>query len=203
MSPRATLLEALFLLTVGAAIGVVLVMLTQSTFILSLGLAGLLGGYFYTARPIQLGYRGMGEFVIAALFGLLPVYGSYYLQAGAIDAVPLVPAIIVSILIFLVILINEFPDLSADAAVNKKTLVVWLGVPVCVWICRIALVASFALATAMLFRRPTFVGGLLYLITLPIALMVIKSANPTDLAKPCYWVQARSLSLCTVSAVLH
>ena len=159
MSPRATLLEALFLLTVGAAIGVVLVMLTQSTFILSLGLAGLLGGYFYTARPIQLGYRGMGEFVIAALFGLLPVYGSYYLQAGAIDAVPLVPAIIVSILIFLVILINEFPDLSADAAVNKKTLVVWLGVPVCVWICRIALVASFALATAMLFRRPTFVGG--------------------------------------------
>jgi 1,4-dihydroxy-2-naphthoate octaprenyltransferase len=129
----------------------------------------------------------MGELFIALLFGLLPVYGSYYLQAGAIDAVPLVPAIIVSILIFLVILINEFPDLSADAAVNKKTLVVWLGIPVCVWIYRIALAISFSLAIAMLFRRLTFVAGLLYLLTLPIALAAIKSANPTDLAKPGYW----------------
>ena len=187
MSPRATLLEALFLLTVGAAIGVILILFTHSIFILSLGLAGLLGGYFYTARPIQLGYRGMGEFVISALFGLLPVYGSYYLQSGAIDAVPLVPAVIVSILIFLVILINEFPDLSADAAVNKKTLVVWLGIPVCVWIYRITLVASFGLAMTMLSRRLTFCAGLAYLLTAPLALMAIKAANPADLAKPGYW----------------
>lgn len=56
LSPKATLLEALFLLTIGAAIGVIIILLTQSVFILILGLAGLLGGFFYTARPIQLGY---------------------------------------------------------------------------------------------------------------------------------------------------
>ena len=96
----------------------------------------------------------MGELAIALLFGLLPVYGSYYLQTTKIDFAPLLPACIVGILISLVILVNEFPDLTADAAVNKKTLVVHFGVPATVWIYRVALAASFVIAAAMLiFRR--------------------------------------------------
>lgn len=184
LSPRATLLTAIVCLAIGSAIGLVIVLLTQSLFILALGLIGLLGGYFYTARPIQLGYRCIGELVIALLFGLLPVYGSYYLQAETIDTVPLTPAVIVSILIFLVILVNEFPDSIADAAVNKRTLIVRFGVPVGVWIYRIALIVSFAVAAVMLMRRPTFFAGLFYLFVLPITVPAIKSANKNDLAKP-------------------
>ena len=105
-------------------IGIVIYLITQSVVILILGAIGLLGGYFYTASLIRLGYRGAGEIIIAFLFGIGPVYGSYYLQAGIIDFAPLGPSIIISMLIFLVILINEFPDAEADAAVNKKTLVV-------------------------------------------------------------------------------
>ena len=184
LSARTTLLEALFLLTVGSAIGLVIVLLTQSVFVLFLGLAGVLGGFFYTARPIQLGYRGVGEFVIALLFGLLPVYGSYYLQAGMIDTVALLPAVIVSVLIFLVILVNEFPDFPADAAVNKRTLVVCFGVQASVWIYRGMLVASFVPAVAMLTDRVTFFAGLFYLLTFPIAVLAVKAVNKTDLAKP-------------------
>jgi 1,4-dihydroxy-2-naphthoate octaprenyltransferase len=184
LSPRATLLAALAFLAIGAAIGLVIVLVTQSLVILLLGLAGLLGGFFYTARPIQLGYRGVGELVIALLFGLLPVYGSYYLQTQAIETVPLSPALVVSILIFLLILVNEFPDVDADAAVNKKTLVVWLGVPACVWIYRVALAVSFLIAAAMLFYRMTFFAGLFYLFTLPLAVSAIRSVNKRDLVKP-------------------
>jgi len=184
-SPRATLLTALFFLIAGAAIGIVIFLLTQSVFILILGLVGLLGGFFYTAPPVQLGYRCVGEFVIALLFGLLPVYGSYYLQTEAIDAIPLLPAAIVAILIFLVILVNEFPDVSADAAVNKRTLVVRLGVPASVWIYRTALITSFLIAAAaMLISRLMFFAGLFYLFTLPIAVLAIKFVNKRDLVKP-------------------
>jgi len=184
LSPRATLLTAIGCLAIGAGIGLVIILLTRSIFILALGLIGLLGGYFYTARPIQLGYKCIGEFVIALLFGLLPVYGSYCLQTEAIDAVPLTPAVIVSILIFLVILVNEFPDASADAAVNKRTLIVRFGVPAGVWIYRIALTVSFIVAGGMLTGRRTFFAGLFYLFALPIAALAIKSANKNDLAKP-------------------
>jgi 1,4-dihydroxy-2-naphthoate octaprenyltransferase len=184
ISPRTELLAALTALAAGSAIGLVIVLLTKSLLILILGIIGLLGGFFYTAPPIKLGYRCVGEFVIALLFGLLPVFGSYYLQTGKIDVIPLLPAGIVAVLIFLIILINEFPDLEADAAVNKTTLVVCFGVPTSVWIYRIALILSFVFAAAMLISRSMFLAGLLYLFTLPIAVLTVKSANKEDLVKP-------------------
>ena len=185
LSPKTILLLALLALTAGAAIGAVIVLLTRSVFILILGLIGLLGGFFYTAPPIRLGYRSVGEPVIALLFGLLPVYGSYYLQTETIDIIPLLPAVIVGILIFLVILINEFPDVAADAAVNKRTLVVRFGISASVWIYRIALVTSFLVAAvATLIYRPFVFAGLFYLLTLPIAIVAIKAANKDDLLKP-------------------
>jgi 1,4-dihydroxy-2-naphthoate octaprenyltransferase len=184
LSPKAILLTALISFAVGAAAGVVIVILTESLFILILGLIGLLGGFFYTAPPVKLGYRYVGEFIIALLFGFFPVYGSYYLQTGMLGTIPLLPGCIVGILIFLVIFINEFPDFKADAAVDKKTLVVHFGVPVSVWIYRTVLIASFLIAAAMMIYRSMFFSGLLYLVTLPIAVFAIKSANKSDLAKP-------------------
>jgi len=184
LSPKQTLLAAWVALAAGSAVGAVIVLWTRSVFILALGLIGLLGGYFYTAAPVRLGYRCVGEFVIAMLFGLLPVYGSYYLQTGTIDAVPILPACIVSILIFLVILVNEFPDAAADVAVGKKTLVVRFGVPASAWIYKVAIVASYVIAAAMLVCQQMFFVGLFYLLTLPIAIIAIKAANEKDLATP-------------------
>lgn len=193
LSPKAVLLAALVALAVASAIGTVIVLLTRSVFILVLGLIGLLGGFFYTANPVRLGYRCTGEFVIALLFGLLPVYGSYYLQTGTVDTTPLLPACLLGILIFLVILVNEFPDVGADAAVNKRTLVVRFGVPASVWIYRTALVASFLLAVvAMLIHpapiehrlTPNWCWGLFYLLTLPVAAVAIKFVNKKELAIP-------------------
>jgi len=184
LSPKVILLAALVALAAGSAIGVVIVLLTQSLFILILGLVGLFGGFFYTAPPVKLGYRCVGEFVIALLFGLLPVYGSYYLQTEMIDINPILPACIIGILIFLVILVNEFPDVAADAMVNKRTLVVRFGVPASVWVYKFVLIASFIIAAAMLIYPSMFFAGLFYLITLPIAAVAIKSVNKEDLVKP-------------------
>jgi 1,4-dihydroxy-2-naphthoate octaprenyltransferase len=186
LSPKAILLLALLALTAGAAIGIVIVLLTRSVFILILGLIGLLGGFFYTASPVRLGYRSVGEPVIALLFGLLPVYGSYYLQTKTIDIIPLLPAVIVGILIFLVILINEFPDVAADAAVNKRTLVVRFGMSASIWIYRTALITSYLVAAAATLIYRSFVfAGLFYLLTLPIAVLAVKFANKRDLVEPC------------------
>jgi 1,4-dihydroxy-2-naphthoate octaprenyltransferase len=185
LSPKATLLTALFFLIAGAAIGIVIFLLTQSVVILILGLIGLLGGFFYTAPPVQLGYRCVGEFVIALLFGLLPVYGSYYLQTETIDTIPLLHAAVVGILIFLVILVNEFPDVTADAAVNKRTLVVRFGVTISVWIYRAALITSYVIAAVTMVICPLcFFAGLFYLFTLPIAVLAIKFVDKRDLVKP-------------------
>lgn len=184
LSPEATLLAGLAYLALGSGIGLILVVLTRSAFILGIGLLGVLGGFFYTARPLQLGYRGVGEVMIGFLFGILPVYGSYYLQARSVDLLPLLPAVIVAILIFLVILINEFPDLAADRQVRKRTLVVLLGVERAAWVYRMALMFSYPIAALLLAHRITFLAGTFYLLTLPLAIFAMRGANSRDLAVP-------------------
>jgi 1,4-dihydroxy-2-naphthoate octaprenyltransferase len=115
---------------------------------------------------------------------VLPVYGSYYLQTRTIDLVPLVPAVIVAMLIFLVILVNEFPDAPADRAVNKKTLVVVLGDKPAVWIYRVVLLATFCVTAVAIFVFKTMVfPGLLYFLTLPLALLALKFLNRDVLQK--------------------
>lgn len=184
LSPKSVLIAAWLALSIAVLVGITIFLLIKSFFILALGLVGLLGGYFYTAPPIRLGYRGIGEFVIGLLFGVLPVYGSYYLQTRTIDLVPIVPGIIVAMLIFLVILINEFPDAPADSAVNKKTLVVVLGDRLAVWSYRFVLLATFCIiAVGILVFKVMVLPGLLYLATFPLALLILKSLNRDILQK--------------------
>jgi 1,4-dihydroxy-2-naphthoate octaprenyltransferase len=177
-------LSGLGYLAVGCAVGLLIVALTRSAVVLGIGVIGVFGGFFYTAWPLRLGYRGVGEVVIGFLFGVLPVYGAYYLQTRSIDALPVLPASIVAILIFLVILVNEFPDLPADRHVQKRTLVVLFGVSPCIRIYRTATICSYIIATFMLLQHRLFIGGLLYLLTLPLAIFAMRSANQRDLTQP-------------------
>jgi 1,4-dihydroxy-2-naphthoate octaprenyltransferase len=94
---------------------------------LPLGIVGLLGGFFYSTRPVRWVSRGWGELWIAFCYGWLPVAAGYYLQAGRI--VPLVHwlSVPIGLTIFNVILLNEFPDYEADLEAGKANLAVRLG----------------------------------------------------------------------------
>lgn len=185
LSAKATLIESLILLAAGSVCGLVIVFMTNSIFILVLGLIGLLGGFFYTAGPIKLGYRTVGEPAIAFLFGILPVSGAYYLQAGRVDWCVAMPAVVVAALIFLVILINDFPDAAADAAVNKKTFVVRFGVKKCVVIYRAVLAVSYIAAIVGVMLSGTMrIAGVLYLLTLPLGIFAGRLANVREVSTP-------------------
>jgi 1,4-dihydroxy-2-naphthoate octaprenyltransferase len=186
LSPKVVIIEALITLSIGAILGLWIVYITKSYFILTIGIIGTCGAFFYTAPPFKLGYRGLGEVIIAVLFGLLPVYASYYLQTQFLDYKPLMPALIVSILVFEIILINEFPDLPADAAVNKKTLPVIAGIPLAAIIYKLAIVTAYHFAGIMLFKQKLYIPSILFFLTLPIAFLACKAANKNDLAKPDY-----------------
>jgi 1,4-dihydroxy-2-naphthoate octaprenyltransferase len=126
-----------------------IVAITQSLLVLVAGLAGIAGAWFYTAPPLKLAYRTSGEVTIAVLFGILPVCASYYIQAGAIDLVPVVPAVIAAILIFEVILANEFPDAPTDAAAGKRTIVVRFGALTAARIYTAAMLAMYAIGAVI------------------------------------------------------
>jgi 1,4-dihydroxy-2-naphthoate octaprenyltransferase len=92
-----------------------------------LGVIGLFLAIFYTAPPLKLSYRGIGEIAIGTGFGLLSLLIAYYVQARTLIWEPIFASFVPAILITLVILINEFPDYQGDKDSGKRTLVVRLG----------------------------------------------------------------------------
>jgi 1,4-dihydroxy-2-naphthoate octaprenyltransferase len=88
---------------------------------------GLALGYFYSNPGVQLSGRGVGELACAIGLGALPAVGAVWLQAADVDIGAWLLAVIVSIWVGLILLINEVPDAAADAAAGKRTLAVRLG----------------------------------------------------------------------------
>lgn len=88
---------------------------------------GNLLGWFYSAPPIKLIYRGIGEIstTIAAGF-LIPGFG-YFVIMGRINSSFIVLSIPLLIYGFVLSLNFESPDIDSDHRGNKKTLVVRKG----------------------------------------------------------------------------
>ncbi len=91
-----------------------------------IGLAGLFVAWAYSAPPLKLQSRGLGEFAIAAAW-LCVVVGSDFVQRHALSFAPLAAGSSFALLVANVLYINQFPDLRADALAGKRTLVVRLG----------------------------------------------------------------------------
>lgn len=94
---------------------------------LPLGILGMLGGFFYSARPVRWVATGFGEIWIAFCYGWLPVAAGFYLQTGYISTLVHWLAIPVGLSIFNVILLNEFPDHVADQTAGKRNILVRFG----------------------------------------------------------------------------
>ncbi|HIJ73803.1 MAG TPA: 1,4-dihydroxy-2-naphthoate octaprenyltransferase [Candidatus Hydrogenedentes bacterium] len=156
--------------------------------ILCLMIVGFAGGYFYTAPPLRFVYRGLGEAFIILNFGLLPVFGTYYVMTRSLSWTPLLGSLPVGLLITNVLYINQFPDYESDHDSGKRTLVVRLGthrarfVYVCIAFLALALIAIPALW--MGFPRLSLLGLLGLMPTVPAAWILIQHhAAPQKLLK--------------------
>jgi 1,4-dihydroxy-2-naphthoate octaprenyltransferase len=126
LPPAAALRAARVLFVVAAlAAGVLARRAGGGTLVLAAAMIGLAWGY--SAPPLRLCARGLGELTTALVVtGLVPVFG-YRLQAGEVGAPILLAAALPCALQFAMLLAIEFPDAAGDAAVGKRTLVVRLG----------------------------------------------------------------------------
>jgi 1,4-dihydroxy-2-naphthoate octaprenyltransferase len=122
--PRhAALYASLVSLVLAVVIGVILQFgYRTGPWTIFLGVVGMIGGFFYSARPVRWVTRGWGELWIALCYGWLPVAVGYYLQTQSIAPIIHWLAIPIGLTIFNVILLNEFPDYQADKAAGKKNL---------------------------------------------------------------------------------
>jgi 1,4-dihydroxy-2-naphthoate octaprenyltransferase len=126
LSIRAMAVWGVVLLSIGVLFGAAL-LLEKGVPVLWFGLAGVTLGIVYSAPPVQLSARGLGEAAVGVGFGVLPVVGAAWLQSPDAALSALLPAVPVACWTMAILLINEVPDQAADAAAGKRTLVVRLG----------------------------------------------------------------------------
>lgn len=111
----------------GGLIGIYLAVLRGPIPILSILAAGVLISILYTAPPVKLAYRGLGEIAVAVGFGPVIVLGSYYVQTQELTLSALLASIPIGIFIALILYINQIPDAPYDLAAGKRTLVTRLS----------------------------------------------------------------------------
>jgi 1,4-dihydroxy-2-naphthoate octaprenyltransferase len=95
--------------------------------VITFGVIGIVLGVLYSLGPVKLATLGLGETAVAIAFGVLPVTGAAWLQGAAISTPLILFSIPVSAWVMAILLINEVPDIEADAACGKNTLPVRFG----------------------------------------------------------------------------
>jgi 1,4-dihydroxy-2-naphthoate octaprenyltransferase len=171
MTPQNVLIFGLVALGLTAAIGIVF-WAVWGWAILPLGLLGIITIVAYTPwvtkRPfLCLIAPGLG-------FGPFMVMGTHFVLTGRYDAVSILASLVPGFLVSNLLLLNQFPDVEADAAVNRRHIPIIMGLPASA-----RLYAVLALATYLVIIIACIIGAappaaLIAFITLPLALYTIK-----------------------------
>ncbi|MAM19906.1 MAG: 1,4-dihydroxy-2-naphthoate octaprenyltransferase [Christiangramia sp.] len=99
----------------------------EALIFLVLGIASIVAAIKYTVGNSAYGYRGMGDIFVFLFFGLVAVYGSYFLYSHQHDWVSFFPAVSIGLLSAAVLNVNNMRDRVPDAKAGKITLAVKLG----------------------------------------------------------------------------
>jgi 1,4-dihydroxy-2-naphthoate polyprenyltransferase len=162
-----------------AVIGLVLLAMRGSPALLVIGVVGFIVSVGYTAPPLKLVYRGLGELAVAAGFGPLMLLGAYVVQTrGTISWEPVVASLPVALLVALILYVNEIPDRRGDARAGKRTLPVRLSRSTVVAGYRLAAAAAYAILVVGVVLGVLPIPALLALLTIPLAVQVSRGLEP-------------------------
>jgi 1,4-dihydroxy-2-naphthoate octaprenyltransferase len=129
MTAKNALVLGVGTLSAGSAIGFYLVWDTWRLYgtpwpLLIIGVIGALSVVLYTPLLTRI---GVGEVFAGLGLGLLPIVGVYYVLTGTLDTAAWVSGMPAFFLTYNLLLINEFPDVEADAKGGRRHMVVLLG----------------------------------------------------------------------------
>ena len=171
MTPRNVIIFGLVCLGLTAAIGIFF-WAVWGWGILPLGLLGIITIIAYTPwvtkRPfLCLIAPGLG-------FGPLMVMGTHFVLTGGYDAVSILASLVPGFLVSNLLLLNQFPDVEADAAVKRRHIPIIMGRPASARLYAVLALAAYLVIIIACISGNAPPAALIAFITLPLALLTIK-----------------------------
>ncbi len=123
ISPTAMRVGIVFTVSLACIFGCLLVR-EAGLWLVFLGGACVVFAFLYTTL---FSYIGLGDILVLAFFGLVPVTATYYLQTAAINAPIIICATACGVVIDTLLVLNNYRDRTTDKQSGKRTIIVMLG----------------------------------------------------------------------------
>lgn len=107
--------------------GVTLVVVSQSWWLMLIGVVALWAAWTYTGGKTPYGYRGLGEIVVFVYFGLVATIGTAHVQLGQVPWESWLTGSATGFFASAVLLLNNLRDVDQDRKAGKRTLAVLIG----------------------------------------------------------------------------
>jgi 1,4-dihydroxy-2-naphthoate octaprenyltransferase len=180
---RHAIIAAYIFAAVAIAIGLWLYLgLKTGPLTIPLGALAIIIGYVYTAGPIRLSYRGWGEVSIWFTCGWLATMTGYYLQTGQLNTIATLASLPGAFSVFIVILINEVPDIRSDKLSGKNNLAVRLGQAKAGILYLVLLILCYVNIIAIVFFGVPVISAYFSVILLPLMIWIIRTICKQGLA---------------------
>ncbi len=176
LSPREVLLGGLILFAGGFSLGMIMVAFRGAP-VFWLGVIGLLGGFFYTGKPVGYKYFALGDFLVFALMGPLMVIGSYIVLTGTYAPSVLYVSLPIGFLVAAILHANNLRDIAHDAEANIRTVANILGLNGSRVEYYLLIVAAYLSVVVMVASGTVGIWTLLVFLSLPPALKNMKAVR--------------------------
>ncbi|MXZ87166.1 MAG: 1,4-dihydroxy-2-naphthoate polyprenyltransferase [Acidimicrobiia bacterium] len=137
---------------VAAVAGLVLAIVV-APWLIAVGLACIIGGWYYTGGKRPYGYAGLGELAVFVFFGLVATAGTAFVQTEELTALAVAAAVPVGLIASALLVANNLRDIPQDQAAGKRTLAVRLGDRGTAWLYAVLVAAAYGVAGVLAIDR--------------------------------------------------
>ena len=177
--PREVYWFSISMMVIGNIIGIYL-LLNTSWHLLWIGLAGIIGSYFYFFMK----YRALGDLNIFIIYGQLISLGTYLVMTNALSWKMLLVAAAPGFLIVNVLHANNTRDIKHDSVAKIKTAAMLLGIKGSIIYYTVFTYGAYLLIGLCVVFGIQHWATLIIFISLPMALKLMKQMRTADKEKP-------------------
>lgn len=173
---------ALVFFALAAIAGLAITLITQQWWLIAVGVAALVAGWYYTGGKHPYGYAGLGEIAVFIFFGLVATIGTDYIQELEVNPFTWVLAVNLGLFASAVLMINNIRDIETDKVSKKRTLAVKIGRKPALALFMVMIWLPMVLHAFIVAIFPnTLLGYAAGLLVLPITLIASTAKTPREL----------------------
>jgi 1,4-dihydroxy-2-naphthoate octaprenyltransferase len=201
MGPK-TVKKAMILVLILAGLIALYLMWVGGWPVFWIAVASVLGALTYSGGPFPMASHGLADFFVFIFFGIVAVCGTYYVQALDLTGTVFFLAFPVGFVITAILVVNNYRDITTDAAVGKRSLAVILGPEKTRMEFKILVALTYAMPVIMAAAGAVSLwAALLPLLSLPLAVVCIREMN-TLTGSPLNQTLAKTAKLSLVFSLL-